>query len=513
MHSPIHVPFSFVQCPKTSPLLGYPIRFNKNFKINHNKTHHASYALNLPEKGHIFYNQKENDGLPIKENGPQNQDFDERNSKFGIKNLVNEIKTLPSKERTKIITSRELNGDLGTTFEFNALLLDLLTAEEADLALKLFDEMSSYGLVADSWTFSIVIRCYCENKNLDEAERVLSYMLENGFHPNFSALAVLVNSLCKKGKLQRALGVLDIMGKIGYKPTVQTYNGLLKGLCYVGRVEEAFDMLMRMNKEAIIKPDIYSYTAVMDGLCKVGRSDEAVELLNEALDMGLAPDVVTFNTLFNGFCVEGRPSEGIKILKLMKERNCRPDYISYSTFLHGLLKWRKTKTALRIYDEMVGIGLKVDKKMVNSLVRVLCRRYCRGRKKDSLEDAYRVFEKMKNDEESAVSPSTYDLMIQALCTGKKTDEASVNLQKMIRMGFSPRTITFNGVIQALCAEGKVLEALSHLVLLIENGRVPSRVCFNLLVDELNRRGNSLGACNVYGAALKRGLFPSSNPQS
>ncbi|PON51580.1 Tetratricopeptide-like helical domain containing protein [Parasponia andersonii] len=503
MPSPISVQ---LQCPSTFPLLGNPIRFKSNFRINHNKTQHASYALNLPEKNDIFSNQKENNGLPIKEN------LDERTTKLGRESLVDKIKALPSKEKTEIITSPELNGDLGTILEFNDMLWALLTAQEPDLALKLFDEMSSYGLVPDSWTFSIVIRCYCENKNLGEAERVLGYMLENGFRPNFSAVTVLLNSLSKKGKLQRAFGVLDIMDKIGLKPTVQTYNCLLKGLCYVGRVEEAFEMLVRMKKEAIVEPDIFSYTAVMDGYCKVGRSDEAVELLNEALEMGLAPDVFTFNTLFNGFCVEGRPLEGLKILKLMREKDCKPDYISYSTLLHGLLKWRKTKTALRIYNEMVGIGLNVDKKMVNSLVRGLCTRSCKGRKEDLFEDAYLVFEKLKSDDDSVIDPITYDLVIQALCMGKKTDEASVNLQKMIQMGFSPRMVTFNGVIQALCAEGKVIEALFVLASLNEGGRVPSRVCYNILIDELNRHGSSLGACYMYGAALKRGLIPSSKPQ-
>ncbi|XP_062094548.1 pentatricopeptide repeat-containing protein At5g41170, mitochondrial-like [Humulus lupulus] len=489
MPSPIHVFHSL--------LLANPICFYKNFNTNNNKTHHASYALNLPEKNNIT-------GLPIKENQTQ----------FGLKLLVDEIKGLPFKDKDEIISRRKLNGDLGTIFEFNELLLALVTAEEPHLALKLFDEMSSYGLEADAWTFSIVIRCYCENKNLDEAERVLRYMVDNGFLPNFSAINILMNSLCKKGKLQRAFGVLDLMGGIGFKPTVQIYNCLLKGLCYVGRVEEAFDMLMRMKKDSIVEVDMYSYTAVMDGFCKVGRSDEAMELLNEALGRSLSPNVVTFNTLFNGFCVEGRPLEGIKILKLMRERNCEPDSISYSTLLHGLLKWRKTKTALRIFNELVGIGLKVDKKMMNSLLRGLCRRYCRGRKEDLFQDAYQVFGKMKNDDHgdgSVFEPSTYDLMIQTLCIGKKIDEASVNLQTMIQMGFSPQIITLNGVIQALCVEGKVNEALFVLVLLNEDGIVPSRGSYNLLIDGLNKHGHSLGACNVYGAALKQGLIPAKKP--
>uniref|UniRef100_A0A803QDU7 FAD-binding PCMH-type domain-containing protein n=1 Tax=Cannabis sativa TaxID=3483 RepID=A0A803QDU7_CANSA len=482
--------------------------------LNHLEKEPKGYVILDPYGGNMDRISTESIAFPHRKEIPikESHDFYEKpTTQLSLKPLVDEIKGLPFKEKHQIITVQKLNGDLGTIFEFNELLLALVVAEEPYLALKLFDEMSSYGLEPDSWTFSVIIRCYCENNDFDEAESVLRYMLDNGFVPNFSAVNILMNSLCKKGKLQRAFGVLDLMGGIGFKPTVQIYNCLLKGLCYVGRVEEAFDMLMRMKKDSIVGVDMYSYTAVMGGFCKVGRSDEAMELLNEALEMSLSPNVVTFNTLFNGFCVEGRPLEGIKILKMMKERDCQPDYISYSTLLHGLLKWRKTKTALRICNEMLEIGLNVDKKMMNSLLRGLCRRFCRGRKEDLFRDAYQFFEKMKNDG-NVFESSTYDLVIQTLCIGKKIDEASVSLQTMIRMGFSPQIIILNGVIQALCVEGKANEALFVLVLLNEGGIVPSRGSYNLLIDGLNKHGNFFGACNVYGAAVKRGLIPSKKPQ-
>ncbi|KAM6574012.1 hypothetical protein CsatA_022339 [Cannabis sativa] len=349
-----------------SILVTNPICFYKTFKTN--KTHHhvssSSYALN--SKNNITE-------IPIKES----HDFYEKpTTQLSLKPLVDEIKGLPFKEKHQIITVQKLNGDLGTIFEFNELLLALVVAEEPYLALKLFDEMSSYGLEPDSWTFSVIIRCYCENNDFDEAESVLRYMLDNGFVPNFSAVNILMNSLCKKGKLQRAFGVLDLMGGIGFKPT---------------------------------------------------------------------------------------------------------------------------------------IGLNVDKKMMNSLLRGLCRRFCRGRKEDLFRDAYQFFEKMKNDG-NVFESSTYDLVIQTLCIGKKIDEASVSLQTMIRMGFSPQIITLNGVIQALCVEGKANEALFVLVLLNEGGIVPSRGSYNLLIDGLNKHGNFFGACNVYGAAVKRGLIPSKKPQ-
>lgn len=503
MNSLVSVPST--KCPSIFPLHGTFVCFKNSCRIHYNNAHHAKFLVCASNA--LKLSHSTDYGLPIEENRSENLVSDKAASRFRVEKLVGRIRVLPSKGRSETINNWRQNGEFETVAEFNDLLMALLFVDDSELALKLFDEMPSQGFKADSWTLSVVIRCHCKNKDFVAAERVLGYMLDNGLHLKFSTITVLIKSLSRSGRLQRALRVLEVAGGIGFKPMVKTYNCLLKGLCYVGRVEEAYEMLMKMKKEDS-KPDMYSYTAVMDGFCKVGRSDEAVELLDEALEMGLTPDAVAFNTLFNGYCIEGRPLMGIGLLKKMKERNCSPDYICYSTLLHGLLKWGHPRTALQIYEEMVGIGLKVKDKMTNSLVRGLCRISCKG--KDFLEKALQVFKKMKY-EDSVIEPSTYDVMIGTLCMGKKTNEASVNLQKMIRKGYAPRMITFNGVIQALCSEGKVIEALSVLVVLNEGGRVPSRPCYNLLIDELNQHGSLLGASNVYGAALKRGVLPSKTP--
>ncbi|KAJ6369286.1 hypothetical protein OIU78_001616 [Salix suchowensis] len=447
-------------------------------------------------------------GLPMKEEEQESLDFDEKDSKFQVSDLLNAVKALPGKERVDHIV-RVLDKEIGvlSISDFNDALMALVTANESDLVLKLYSGLTCYSLEPNSWTFTIMVRCHCKKKDPGEAKRVLDQMMLKGFNPNVVTLTTLINSFCKIGQLQNAFQVFEVMDRIGCKPNIQTYNCLLKGMCYVGRIEEAFELMEDIKKT--VEPDIYTYTAMMDGFCKVGRSDEAMELLNEAMEMGLAPNVVTFNTLFDGYAKEGRPLKGFGVLKLMKQKKCMPDYISYSTLLHGLLLWGKVLAGLRIFKEMEGNGLEADDKLMNSLVRGLCRKSMK--EIDLVEVAYQMFEKMKK-RGFVIEHSTYALAIQALCVANKVDDAFINLLQMVRLGYIPRLIAINNVIRALCLGGKVDEAFYVLVLMYENSKIPSRMSYDLLIHELNRQERTLSACNVYGAALVRGVVPHKKPR-
>ncbi|XP_037495947.1 putative pentatricopeptide repeat-containing protein At1g09680 [Jatropha curcas] len=424
----------------------------------------------LIDKKGITLVVKHNNGLlPIQQKNPETI---EKTRRLQVENFVAAIKALPSKDKTTILDIFTKNGKICSTAVFNDLLMALVIASEHELAFKFYSSISSYGLAPDCWTYCILIRSYCKIENVDEARRVLDHMVENGLHPNLATFTTLINSFCKKG-----------------------------------RVEEAFE-LMEDIKKSSIDADVYTYTALMDGFCKVGRTDEAMELLNEAMEIGLKPNIVTFNTLFDGFSREGRPLEGIGVLKKMKQINCRPDYISYSTLLHGLLMWRKIRTALRIYKEMVRNGFEVDERLMNNLLRGLCRKFLK--ENDLLEDAYQVFDKMTK-RAFVMDHSTYNLVIQAFSMGKKVDDALVSLQKMIKFGYIPSLTTINSVIRAFCTKGRVEKAILVLVLMYETHKIPNTTSYDLMIQELNRQRRFLGASNVYGSALVRGVVPNQMP--
>ncbi|KAL9254587.1 Pentatricopeptide repeat-containing protein [Drosera capensis] len=435
----------------------------------------------------------------ISEKGEEKLGFED--GKLQVERFVARIREIPRNERWGFVGLVEIEVGLKRNkSNVNALLFAFVIVDELEFALKLFDKMPVYGVVPDSWTYSILIRCCSQKGEPDEAMRVAGLMLKRGFMTSVVTLNALVGSFCKKGRMKTAFEVVDMMGKFGCEPNVQTHNLLLKGLCYVGRVEEARAMLEKMKK-AKEKPNIYSYTVIMDGLCKVGRSDEAMELLDEVNRRGLTPTAVTYSTLFNGYDKEGRPRKGLALMKRMKQRGCAPDYISYMTLLQGLLNGGEVTPALKVYSEMDKQGLRVDKRTMNSLLKEVCREAYIDEK--MFAESCLIVEKMKTYG-YVIFPDMYCRFIHTLCFWEQFDAALDALTLMVRTGKLPSMVTIDRVIRALCQDGRAREALSVFALIRETRKTPSERSYRRLIDGLGEQGDVLVAFSVYATALKQG---------
>ncbi|KAH8484717.1 hypothetical protein H0E87_026465 [Populus deltoides] len=310
-----------------------------------------------------------------------------------------------------------------------------------------------------------------------------------------------VKALPCKERVDYIVRVLD--KEIGFF-NISDFNDVLMALVTANDSDLVLKLYSGLSCYSL-EPNSWTFSIMVRCHCKKKDPGEAKRVLDQMMQKGFNPNVATLTILINSFCKMGQLQNAFQVF----ERKCMPDYISYSTLLHGLLLWGKVLAGLRIFNEMEGSGLEADERLMNSLVRGLCRKSIK--ENDLVEVAYEVFEKMKK-RGFVIEQSTYALVIQALWVAKKVDDAFINLHQMVRLGYIPRLITINNVIRALCVGGKVDEAFYVLVLMYENSKIPSRMSYDLLIHELNRQERTLGACNVYGAALVRGVVPHKKPR-
>ncbi|KAL9266195.1 Pentatricopeptide repeat-containing protein [Drosera capensis] len=374
--------------------------------------------------------------------------------------------------------------------------------KEAARALQIL-EIS--GAVPNVKTYTVLIRNYCKDQNVDKALQLFYRMkglcdsgkLDKALEvfdgmkvaPNEVTYNTLLKGLCDSGKLDKALEVFNGM-KVA--PDVVTYSTLLKGLCDSGKMDKALVVFDGMK----VAPDVVTYSTVLKALCDSGKMDKALEVFD---GMKVAPNEVTYNTLLKGLCDSGKLDKALEVFNGMK---VFPDVVTYSTLLKGLCDSGKMDTALEVFDGMKGLcdsgkmdkalevfdGMKVAPNEVtySTVLKGLC-------DSGKMDKALEVFDGMK------VAPNdvTYSTLLKGLCDSRKMDKA---LEVFDGMKVAPDVVTYSTLLKGLCDSkklDKVLEVFDGMKV------APNEVTYNIVIDGLSKAGKTEQARGTRNYYMKR----------
>uniref|UniRef100_A0A803KNK8 Pentatricopeptide repeat-containing protein n=1 Tax=Chenopodium quinoa TaxID=63459 RepID=A0A803KNK8_CHEQI len=244
----------------------------------------------------------------------------------------------------------------------------------------------------------------------DEAQRVLTEMLESNIAPNVKTYSMLVDMFCKDGCVDQAQSLIKHMTERGVPPNIITYSALLDGYCLRGQMEDAENLLHLMAENGCepnlttnvlygIKPNMHSVGILANCYCHLGRVDFGFSLLAKRLKLGfpldrvifntlingLQPDVKTYNIMVKGFCKKGLMSEVAQVLRIMEEDGCPPNDRTYNTIIRGFILGNDLSNALYYRDIMVGKGFKADAATFSLFVGLLSSENLSDSKKDLLQ--------------------------------------------------------------------------------------------------------------------------------
>ncbi|XWS71262.1 hypothetical protein CRYUN_Cryun03dG0123200 [Craigia yunnanensis] len=159
---------------------------------------------------------------------------------------------------------------------------------------------------------------------------------------------------------------------------------------------------------------------------------EALKIRDEMLEQGCNVDVVTYNTILNGLCKEKM---------LMKRTIYR-------------MRWQKriighVPEAFRLWDEMVGNGIKPTLVNCNTIIKG----YCRS------GDASRADEFLSKMTSEGIFPDsiTYNILFNGFVKEESMDKAFVWTNKMENQGLLPDVIAYNVILNGFCRQGRMQE--------------------------------------------------------
>ncbi|KAF6993340.1 hypothetical protein CFC21_010246 [Triticum aestivum] len=234
-----------------------------------------------------------------------------------------------------------------TIFTYGILMNCCCCAHRPDLGLALFGRFLRTGMKANEIIATTFLKCLCSAKRTDEAVNLLLHRIpELGCVRNAFSYSIVLKSFCENSMSQRGLDLLQMMAKEGgaCSPNVVAYSTVIHGFFKEGETGKACNLFHEMMQQGVV-PTVATYNSIIDALCKARAMDKAEIVLRQMVDNGAQPDNWTYNCMIHGYSTSGQLREATKMLRKMTTRGLIPDIVTCSSLMASLCKHGRSKEA------------------------------------------------------------------------------------------------------------------------------------------------------------------------
>ena len=142
------------------------------------------------------------------------------------------------------------------------------------------DKMIKEGNLSKDQSHNLFMISLLRSNNIDEAEKLLSNMIESGINPNGLEFNTLIKGMCFMGGFSDALSWHHLMEKMDCALDIDSCSIILHMLCNSGYVNEVAKVLQSMVDKGIMV-DTSIFDVVIGYLNKAGKYEEVVNLLRK----------------------------------------------------------------------------------------------------------------------------------------------------------------------------------------------------------------------------------------
>nr|AYM00500.1 pentatricopeptide repeat protein [Salvia miltiorrhiza] len=385
-------------------------------------------------------------------------------------------------ELAKTVYDDMIDKDVSpNVFTYNILIRGLCANKNIDRGLDFFEKMEKRGCLPNVVTYNTLIDAYCKSGNINEAYALLELMWEKNLEPNVITYNVIINGLCREGRMRETSKVFMEMKDQGLVPNEVTYNTLINGYCKEGNFHQALVLHAEMVRNGL-SPNVVTYTSLINSMCKARNLRRAMEFFDQMQVRGLNPNEKTYTTLIDGFCQQGFMDEAYRILNEMIARGFSPSIVTYNALINGHCVAGRIDNGVDVIKDMTAKGVSPDVVSYSTIIS--------GFSRDSrLEEAFQMREEMVK---KGIIPDaiTYSSLMQGLCTERRLTDAREMFEDMWRLGLQPDKCTYTTLINACCAEDDMKSAMYLHNEMINKGFLPDVVTYSVLINGLNKQVRS-----------------------
>ncbi|CAM8933962.1 unnamed protein product [Rhodiola kirilowii] len=363
------------------------------------------------------------------------------------------------------------------TFLYNSLTMFCLKAQRPEDGISFFMKMRARnnGVVADGFTYFLVVQAYGKLGGLGVGKMVHTEVLKLGFDSDMFVSTVLIEMYAKSGCMRDSERLFDDLSV----PDLVCCNVMLAGY---GRVTEMG--LARKVFDGMRERDLVSWNTMIHGYASVGDIAAAKEIF----DMTLERDVVSWSSMIAAYAKSRQPNEALKLFHEMQLENVMPDRITMVSVLSACGDAGALGMGKMVHEFIVRNRIGIDLKLGTALVDMYAR--C-----GDMDNSMKAFSEMKNKDVFA-----WSAIIMGLGNHGFAEMALDCFTKMIEEGIKPNDITFIGVLSACSHGGLVDLGRGNFKSMTDiYGLSPKVEHFGCMVDILGRAGRLQEAMDLIRA--------------
>lgn len=400
---------------------------------------------------------------------------------------------------------------------WNVIIAAYVENEYIDEAFKCLVQMRIDGVVANTVTYTSILKGCCSMGRLEKGREVCNELVIEGFEADAFVGCFLIDMFAKFGSLVEAQDVFDDLTIKG----VVAWTALISGYVEHGFGVEAVRYLNQMQMEGVI-PNAATFVCILKACSTLEDEKKAQELHMDVVKRGLENlphvgcslidmyakcdllaeaqdvfdgfperDLVSWNALMSGYAEHGVTDEVFNMFEKLQLRGMSPDASTYVCTLKVCGSTGDSEKGRDLHMEIVKKGLEARPFVGNMLVDMYV-------KCSSVEEAQVVFEGLTTHD--VVSWNT---LIVGYAEHELFDEALSCQEQMLQEGVCKDMITFVFSLKAcscIGATGKGHELHTELVKL---GLEDDSSLHNTLMDMYINCGTLAEARHIFGDILFR----------
>lgn len=372
-----------------------------------------------------------------------------------------------------LLAEVELAGVRPDSIFFNALINAFVEAKRMGEAINTFWKMKHSGCHPTTSTFNTLIKGYGIVGKPEESQRVFDMMgVEGSVRPNLTTYNILVKAWCDHRNLEEAWGVVGKMQAGGFEPDIVTYNTIASAYANNDETWRAEELIVEIQTR--VRTSERTWGIIIGGYCREGRLEEALRCVQQMKDAGSVPNVVIFNTLLKGFLDANDMAAVNKILGLMEKFGIKPDIVTYSHQLNTFSSLGHMAKCMHVFDKMIEAGIEPDPQVYS----ILAKGFVRAQQPEKAEDLLLQMSHL------GLCPNvvTFTTVISGWCSVADMESAMRVYDKMCKSGVYPNLRTFETLIWGYSEQKQPWKAEEVLQMMRETGVKPKQSTYCLIAD-------------------------------